>query len=112
MPMQKKAVVDLSAIDAFARLHKLRSVESEDDGFIIPGRSGHIYEYSDTRLGVLFTSTTDGWNKRRDTAIKAGMTLLQNGDLEGTLSFDPSDSGQSKLAISISSSIRRMSIAA
>jgi hypothetical protein len=109
MPKQKKASAILSVIDTFAQQNKLKPINTEDDGRIIAGRSGHIYEYSDTHLGLLYTSETSGWNTRRDSCTDAGMTLLQNGDLEGTLSFDPSNLAHAKLAITISRSIRKSS---
>jgi hypothetical protein len=103
----KLAPIKSDPLAPFAKSNKLKLTDTDDDGTIILGRCGHIYEYSDTRLGLLYTSAASGWNARRDAAVEAGMTLLQNGDLEGTLSFDPANPKQAKLAIKISSPIRR-----
>lgn len=41
------------------------------------------------------------WHASREKGLAAGMTLLQDGDWEGTLLFDPHDGNQAKLAIKI-----------
>ena len=70
---------------------------------IIPGRQGQIYEYGDGELGVMFMSglCTKMWNKFRTAALAMDMTLRQNGDSEGCLSFDPANDAQAGLAIKI-----------
>jgi hypothetical protein len=73
---------------------------------IIVGRAGQIYDHGDGLLAVMFLPAKEAWmprkwgNVRRD-CIAAGMTLLQDGDAEGSLSFDPSNREQAKLAIKV-----------
>jgi hypothetical protein len=96
-------------IPKFAETHRLRIKRDVDGTYIIPGNLGdsHIYDYSDEELGVLFMPThkasdkprTKLWNSVRRKCIAAGMTLRQNGDDEGALSFDPNNAVQVKLAI-------------
>jgi hypothetical protein len=79
--------------------------EIPDDGTeIIPGHEGHshIFEYDSDFLGVLImpnTGTAHRWNAARSTFIAAGMEIRQNGDSEGTASFDPNNSDQVRLAL-------------
>ena len=79
---------------------------------IIPGRQGQIYEYGDGELGAMFmpTPTKDDrwgkwcprtWGNFKRAALAIGMTLRQNGDSEGCLSFDPANDAQARLAIKI-----------
>jgi hypothetical protein len=66
----------------------------------IPRRQGQIYEYDAAELGVMFMpppTKDDRWGKWcpkkwgnfRRAALAIGMTLRQNGDSEGCVSFDP-----------------------
>jgi hypothetical protein len=41
------------------------------------------------------------WNKMRGACQAAGMTLRQNGDAEGSFSFDPKNDQQVKLAMQL-----------
>jgi hypothetical protein len=71
----------------------------------IAGRLGesHIYQYSLTELGVAFVPnkwTPKTWGNHKRAGIALG-TLRQNGDSEGTLSFDPANGPQSTLALRI-----------
>jgi hypothetical protein len=55
-------------------------------------------------LGVAFVPgkwTPKTWGNHKRAAIALGMTLRQNGDSEGTLSFDPANGPQSTLALRI-----------
>jgi hypothetical protein len=101
-------------LERFAGEHKLRVEVSPDDaGGIIDGRNGQIYEYSVTELAVSFTPGLDNnskgvgswcpkkWGNIRRAAVAAGMILRQNGDSEGSISFDPWNREQARLAIKI-----------
>jgi len=93
----------------FAVTKNLKTKRDVDGTCIIPGRLGesHVYECAPNQLGVLFQPTsaptdqprTKLWNSVRKKCIAAGMTLRQNGDDEGALSFDPENSEQAKLAV-------------
>jgi hypothetical protein len=95
-----------------AEQHKLKVKRDECGDAIVPGKYGQIYEYNDTHLGVLFMPPrTEAepwgrwcpktWGNFKRAAAAAGMTLLQDGDSEGCLSFDPNNREQVKLAIKI-----------
>jgi hypothetical protein len=96
----------------FAEQHKLKAKKDDCGTAIIPGKHGELYQYNDTELGVMFMPPhTEAepwgrwcpktWGNFKRTASAAGMTLLQDGDSEGCLSFDPNNREQAKLAIRI-----------
>jgi hypothetical protein len=93
-------------IQAFAQDRRLKISKTDEGEKVIAGRLGesHIYQYSLTELGVAFVPgkwTPKTWGNHKRAAIALGMTLRQNGDSEGTLSFDPTNWPQSKLALRI-----------
>jgi hypothetical protein len=92
-------------LEQFARKHHAKISTRRDDGTReIAGRRGQIYEYSDGELGVMFISSRHSartWCNRKREALAAGMTLRQDGDAEGALSFDPLSITQGKLALRI-----------
>jgi hypothetical protein len=87
----------------------------------VPGTQGQIYEWSlnGSQFGVMFMPPKTfcseeqpeaeqygkwqpkKWGNSRRAGLAAGMTILQNGDSEGCLSFDPTNKGHLKLAIKI-----------
>lgn len=93
------------SVTDFANKHKLNWKIDPDDGTtVIPGHLGHIYEWDQDLLAVMYLSdngTAAKWNNARRACIAAGMTLLQDGDTEGSLSFDPTSHEQAKLAIKV-----------
>ncbi|HET9406021.1 MAG TPA: hypothetical protein VFO39_02175 [Candidatus Sulfotelmatobacter sp.] len=101
-------------LESFATKYKLKLKRSLDDNgeYVINGKSGQIYEYSDCELAVCFTPGLNKdrgigtwcprrWSNLKRSALATGMTLRQNGDSEGSLSFDPDNRQQAKLAIKI-----------
>ena len=90
-------------IQKFAERHRLKVRRNKgDDTEVIAGKFGHLYEYAKGLLGLCFMpgrNTAHLWESRKRACLVGGMTLLQNGDAEGCLSFDPTDAEQSKLAI-------------
>ena len=90
-------------IAKFAAKHRLKiQTDRADDTVIIPGKTGHIYEYSDDLLGVIFVGSIPRarlWKSLLKQCLAAGMELRQNGDAEGALSFQADSSEQVKLAI-------------
>jgi hypothetical protein len=90
----------------FAAKYNLRVQCDECNDPIILGKHGHLYEYSPTEVGLMILPLGGNprprlWNSTREKCIAAGMTLRQNGDAEGALSFDPANQGQAKLAIRV-----------
>lgn len=102
-------------IEAFATKYRLKLKASpEDDGQpTISGKSGQVYVYSDAELAVSFTPGLDKdrrgqgkwcpktWGNFRRKAVEAGMSVVQNGDSDGSLRFDPGNKIQAKLALQI-----------
>jgi hypothetical protein len=108
----------MSIID-FAQKYKLKLRRDPEDGTdIIPGTQdqSHLYEWGDTELGVMFiTAATNAarpffWRKYRDSGIAAGMRLIQDGDAEGCLGFDPTRPEQVKIALKLAGVKRRRQI--
>lgn len=88
---------------AFADRHRLRLRRGKDGDFQFPGRSGEIYAFGDGRMAVLvLEETARRWRFRRREGLAVGMEIIQDGDLEGTLLFDPSNQEQVRIAIRIS----------
>jgi hypothetical protein len=89
----------------FAAEHRLPLRRVRDDATdTIPGREGrsHIFEYGSGLLGVMLmpeTGTSHRWRAARSAFISARMEICQNGDGEGTASFDPENSNQVRLAL-------------
>lgn len=99
-------------LNTFAEDQKLKTRRDECGELIIPGKQGQLYEYSSEKLGVMFMPpktkdepwgkwTPRTWNNFKRSALSVGMSVLQNGDSEGCLAFDPNDRAQVKLAIKI-----------
>jgi hypothetical protein len=93
-------------IQAFAQDRRLKISKTDQGEKVIAGRLGesHIYQYSLTELAVAFVPnkwTPKTWGNHKRAAIALGMILRQNGDSEGTLSFDPANGPQSTLALRI-----------
>lgn len=76
----------------------------QDDTDNIVGRLGEIYECSDTELALMLCGGPAGigrWSRVRSRCLTAGMTLRQNGDDEGALSFDPANREHAALAVKV-----------
>jgi len=92
-------------IKTFAKKHRLKLHRSPDDGTeIIRGRKGnsHLFEYDDGVLAVMImpeTLSAHRWSAARAAFTKAGMQIRQNGDCEGTATFDPSAAHQVRVAL-------------
>jgi hypothetical protein len=78
---------------SFAEQYRLRITRDAYGTRIIAGRVGSlITEYGDGRLTVLLMGTrAKWWSNRRRALIAAGAHLEQDGDIEGSLSFDPAN---------------------
>jgi hypothetical protein len=68
-----------------------------------PRQHNRIVDNRVGQLGVLFMPAgnprTRLWNETRKRCLAVGMTLRQNGNGEGALSFDPANPEQAKAAI-------------
>lgn len=92
------------ALSTFAERFHLNLRRAEDDTFVVVGRHGQLYEYSDNELGILImpaASKVRYWGHARKAMIAAGMTIRQNGDHEGAVSFAPHNKKAARLAIKL-----------
>ena len=101
-------------LSKFAKKYRLTlKIDNADGTEVIFGRTGQIYEYDLNLLCVMFIFPKDakarprGWHNARTKCLAAGMTLRQNGDAEGSLSFDPENAEQARLAIRIAGAMRK-----
>ena len=104
--MRKNKGEEPRKINDFAERHRLTlSIDPGDSTEVLVGSQGHIYEYDHDTLAVIFSPAgaprTRLWRALREKCLAAGMKLRQNGDAEGSLSFDPGDRSQAKLAIKV-----------
>lgn len=106
---------------AFAERHRLRVRRDEAGEPVIPGRDGLIYEYGSGRLAVMVAGTspeplTPGprlrWAYRRRACLAVGMALVQDGDDEGVLTFDPASREQVRVALRVAAVKRRRRVPA
>lgn len=91
-------------ITAFAEKYNLNLRRAEDDTFVVFGRHGEIYEHSDDELGVMIMpapSKVRYWGHARKAMVAAGMTIRQDGDHEGAVSFDPHNKKAVRLALKL-----------
>src|SRR5690348_5412376 len=96
-------------IREFAEQHRFKTVRDECDDVIVPGRFGHVYEYSAELLGACVISrdrrgdpkppSPYRWNRAREAFVKAGMTITQSGDAEGCAIFSAKDEKQIRVAV-------------
>jgi hypothetical protein len=84
-------------IHSFAEQNRLRTSRETDGTTVICGQFGcHLYEYSDSELGVMMLCDGDDsrprrWSGIRKKCLAAGMILRQNAEDEGALSFNSHD---------------------
>jgi hypothetical protein len=100
------------SLESFAKSCRLKIRRDDDNELRIAGKDGQIYAYSDNELGVSFmpglsngrgvgTWCPKRWGNLRRRAVEAGMKVRQNGDSEGSLTFDPANREQANLALQI-----------
>jgi len=88
-------------LETFAEKYGLRTKRDRDGLPTVPGRLGHVYEGFPQGLGACFLPPTPkdhwgkwtpkAWGNFRRAGLAVGMTVLQNGDSEGCLMFDPAN---------------------
>jgi hypothetical protein len=86
----------------FADSYRLKLSKDDCGDPVIVGKLGHLYEYSDSELGLFFMAsrrTSKAWTNVCHSTSAAGMLVRQTGDDEGCLSFDPTNQEQANLAI-------------
>jgi hypothetical protein len=102
--------MNFSTIRNFAERHRLKTSTDDCGDLIIRGRQGQFYIYTEYLLGVMFMPGEHRprlWGNFKRSALAVGMKLIQNGDSEGCLAFDPGNKEQVKLAFKIAKVRRR-----
>ncbi|MBI2900069.1 MAG: hypothetical protein HYY17_07775 [Planctomycetes bacterium] len=91
----------MSTLRAFAESRRLKLRRDEDWTEIVRGKRGQVYDYGDGHsLAVLLSlPTARHWTLARRRLLAAALTSRQNGDTEGTLTFNPADEGQVNAAL-------------
>jgi hypothetical protein len=101
-PVQATEGAAIMLVQEFAKKYRLRTTFDDCKEVIIPCKRGQIYECGGGKLAVLVEAVSArGWHSVRKSLLAAGFELRQNGDCEGTLSFDPADPKQAELAIKV-----------
>jgi hypothetical protein len=96
-------------LDAFAEQYRLRITRDAYNERIIAAKHGSlITDYGDGRLSVLLLGrSARWWNGRRQALVAAGCRLEQDGDAEGSLSFEPDNAVACALAVKFAGIKRR-----
>lgn len=86
-------------IKRFAERNKLNFRKDDCGELIIPGKRGQIFDYGDHFAGVIVSSTPKKWGNARRSFVEAGFAIQQDGDFEGSATFDPLDAECVRLAL-------------
>jgi hypothetical protein len=94
-------------LTSFANAHRLKLTHDACDELVArcKEKDSNISEFSDTELAMCWipdgrkAARTGSGNRVKSECLAAGMTLHQEGDAEGILTFDPESLEQAKLAI-------------
>ncbi len=74
-------------LDSWARGYRLAMTVTAD-GAVVAGIGGYICQHSDELLAVTITCR---WVSCRNKLVAASCEVVQDGDDEGTVAFDPND---------------------
>ena len=97
----------------FAEQYRVTMKKGSCGDDVIPGKPrnllraedrSHIFVYSldGSRFGLaVMVNSVGKCNNRKKLALEHGFTIMQDGDSEGNLLFNPTDKSQAKLAIKI-----------
>jgi hypothetical protein len=86
----------------FAEKYHLKIKRDECGDVIIPGIIGHIGDGYGKLLGLYVNAeTSKAWTFTRRKLESAGMTIRQNGDVDGVAVFDPANREQARLALKV-----------
>lgn len=99
----------MNDLDAFAEAYRLKRARDPYLRHIIPGRGmSLIADFGNGRLSVLLIGRSKaGWTTRRRALIAAGCRLEQDGDTEGSMSFEPTNIVACEAAIKAAGCKRR-----
>lgn len=91
-------------LQAFAEKNRLTAKLDADRTYIIPGKRGHLYAFSDTRMAATAygpETSPKKWGRLRREGLDIGLVLVQDGDEEGTMTFDPGNRAQVRLVLKL-----------
>ncbi len=89
-------------LEDFATKYSFKVRRAKDGEPVIPGKFGHLYHHDDSTLGLFFMPERPRrWSHARRKLEAAGLTIWQNGDDEGSASFDPANTVQARLALKV-----------
>lgn len=79
-------------IEELAEKNRVRTAKDDCGDVVITAKLGNMFMHSDKIVGAMFIpdNVNKGWTARRKEWLKAGATVIQNGDNEGTVIF-PAD---------------------
>ena len=93
------------ALKDFASHLRLKTMSDECGELIISGRTGQIFSYDRSRMGVMFlpnpAPAIRQWNIHRKALERVGCVILQDCEGEGTALFDPENAEQVMLALRV-----------
>lgn len=99
----------MTLLESFAERHRLRLQRDAYNRRIVVGRGDSLpAEHGNGRLSVLLMgSGVRWWTNRRRACVAASCRLEQDGDCEGSLSFDPANAEACRAAIAAAGCKRR-----
>jgi hypothetical protein len=103
---------DGHTISEFAARHRVKVRRDECFDLIIFGRYGHIYEWGQGRLGVMYMAadtTAHKWLGRRRAMVNAGFQVTQDAETDGCALFDPQPQARLAMQVAGIKPIRRCS---
>ena len=98
-------------IQELAEQYRLKTSRDECGEVVVRGKLGIISEHDAGMFAAVFMPDEHNerpqkswgrlWGAVREKCLTAGMTLRQEGDVEGVFLFDPANKAQAKLAIKV-----------
>jgi len=94
----------------FCRVERLKTRIDVDGTLTAPGKWGHLYQYSEGLLAVIVAPNAHRkhyWAVNRKKLAGLGCIVVQDGDHEGAVAFDPYDANQGRAAIIVAGVLRK-----
>ena len=91
------------SIEEFAERNSVKIKRDECGDRIVSGRAGHIGDgHAEGKFGLyVMYGTPRRWNNVRRKLEASGMTIKQNGEVDGVVVFDSSNRTQTRLALGV-----------
>ena len=87
----------------FIAANKLKPKSTEGDWKEVPGKLGVIYQYDDDEAAAMYIPSRPrkGWKVFKDKLTALGAVVVQDGDMEGAVSFKFDNGKATRAACSI-----------